>query len=147
MVPYYGCLLVRPPQLTGAADPENPLDIDRIAEACGAQVASWPHKTECCGAAMFLARPDVVARLCGQLTQMAKRARGDCIVTACPMCHHNLEVSQWSRARDGHHDAPLPVLFVSDLVALALGLDETDDQLARQLIDPRPLLRDRGVLP
>jgi heterodisulfide reductase subunit B len=51
MVSYYGCLLVRPPKVTGAKKYENPEEIDRLLGLLGAEAIPWSYKTDCCGKA------------------------------------------------------------------------------------------------
>jgi heterodisulfide reductase subunit B len=43
---YYGCLLVRPPEITRFDDAENPTLMDQLMEIAGATPVDWPHKTE-----------------------------------------------------------------------------------------------------
>jgi len=149
LVAYYGCLLVRPPEITGVSDPENPLAIDTVGQACGATVIDWPYKTRCCGGGLFVSHPDLVAELSGPLVAMARRVGADCIVTACPICHANLESHQWrqQRAARGTQDRrTLPVLYLSELVGLALGLDG-EDWWRGHLVDPRPIAARPEVSP
>lgn len=49
-VTYYGCLLVRPRDITGFDDVENPVVMDQILQAVGVECLKWSYKTECCGA-------------------------------------------------------------------------------------------------
>ena len=42
-------------------------------------------------------------------------------------------------------EQPLPVLYFTQLMAVALGLPEKA-ALDKNLVDPRPVLRSRGVL-
>lgn len=150
IAPYYGCLLVRPPDITGATDPEDPQEIDDVARACGAGVVRWPYKTLCCGGSQLLAAPGVAAEASARIVAMARQAGADCIVTACPMCHASLETNQWRRRRAGDaagdEHTPLPVLYLTELVGLALGLPAAGGWLRRHLVDPRPGLRRREVL-
>ena len=49
VVPYYGCLAVRPVEVVEPEDPENPREMDDVLEILGAEVLNWPYKTDCCG--------------------------------------------------------------------------------------------------
>lgn len=142
LVCYYGCLLTRPPQITEAENPENPTDMDRLMAALGAEVVDWSYKTTCCGASHSLTRPDIVLDLSGRLIAHAREAGADAIAVACPLCHLNLD------ARQTQMDLaePLPVLYFTQLMALALGLPPKTAALHKNLIDPQPLLRERGLL-
>jgi heterodisulfide reductase subunit B len=43
-------------------------------------------------------------------------------------------------------DEPMPVLYFTQLMALAFGLPEKQAALDKNLIDPRPLLRSKGLV-
>lgn len=141
---YYGCLLTRPPQVTGATHPENPREMEELVEALGAEAVSWSYKTECCGAWHALVRPDLVVDLVGRILADAQAAGAEALAVACPLCQHNLDVRQEEAVRVAELPA-MPVFFFTQLVALAFGL-ETQAALDRLLVDPRPLLRMRGLI-
>lgn len=139
---YYGCLLTRPPQITQAAHHENPTNMDELMSAIGVDVVDWSYKTSCCGAAHSLTRPDIVLKLSGQLIEHAREAGAEVMVVACPLCHANLDARQFQMKRA----QPLPVLYFTQLMALALGLPDKA-ALNKNLIDPRPVLNEKGLMP
>ena len=94
VVPYYGCLAVRPVDVVEPEDPENPMQMDHILEAMGAEVLSWPYKTDCCGGSLALTRTDLVLKLSRKLLDMAMLVEADAMVTMCPMCQANLDTRQ-----------------------------------------------------
>ncbi len=136
VVCYYGCLLTRPPQITGAEHPENPTDLDQLMAALGADVKDWSYKTCCCGAAHSLSRPDIVIQLSRNLIEQARAAGADAMVVACPLCHMNLDARQMQMELD----APMPILYFTQLMAIALGLPEKAAALHKNIVDPRPVL-------
>ena len=142
VVCYYGCLLTRPPQVTEAAHPENPTELDALMAAMGAEVIDWSYKTTCCGAAHSLTRPDIVLDLSSKLIAQARQAGAEAIVVACPLCHTNLDARQFQMKLD----EPMPVLYFTQLMALALGLPEKTAALNKNLVDPRQLLRIKGLV-
>lgn len=146
IAPYYGCLLTRPVEITGAADAENPTEIDNVASLCGAKVVPWSSKTDCCGGPHTLAHPELVAKMTTSLLDMASRWGADLVVTACPMCHASLDSTLWNKTRSDINTPLIPVLYLTELVALALNLPRQDRWLKRHLVDPRPLLREKGAL-
>ncbi len=141
---YYGCLLTRPPGVTGAAHPENPTEMEMLIEALGAEPVVWSYKTECCGAAHALVRPDLVVMLTGRILRDAQAAGAAALAVACPLCQHNLDARQEEATRAAGL-SPMPVFFFTQLMALAFGLEERAVGLDRLLVDPRPLLRMRGL--
>jgi heterodisulfide reductase subunit B len=86
---------------------------------------------------MTLPRADVVASLSGDLLDMARRAGAEAIAVACPLCFMNLD-------RQPRKRGDLPVLYVTELLGVALGLP-TRRWLRRHLVDPRPVLAARGL--
>jgi heterodisulfide reductase subunit B len=142
VVCYYGCLLTRPPQVTEAEHPENPIDMDELIAALGAQVVDWSYKTVCCGAAHSLTRPDIVIKLSSNLIKHAQNTGADLIAVSCPLCHANLDARQFQMKLE----EPMPVLFFTQLMALAMDLPEKATVLHKNLVDPRPVLRKKGVI-
>jgi len=119
---YYGCLLSRPPEIVAFDDVEHPTSMERLLAAAGAEPVEWPFKTECCGAGLSVTQPDVVSRLGHRLLSMAREAGARCIAVGCQMCQMNLDLRQADATR-AHGGLPeTPVLFVSQLLGLALGL-------------------------
>lgn len=142
VVCYYGCLLTRPPDVTEADHPENPTNMDDLMRALGTEVLDWSYKTTCCGAAHSLTRPDIVLQLSGDLVDHASEVGAEAIVVACPLCHTNLDARQFQM----EVERPLPVLYFTQLMALAFDLPPEEAAFHRNLVDPRPLLRRYGIL-
>jgi heterodisulfide reductase subunit B len=139
VVAYYGCLLVRPPEVTQFDDPENPLVMGRLLGALGADVRPWGNATECCGGALTLTQPGVARRLVSRLAGRAREAGAQAIVTSCPLCQVNLEMRQ---AGPGDR---MPIFYISELMGLAFGLEESRAWWTKHLIDPRPVLQLAGL--
>ena len=142
VVAYYGCLLTRPPQITEVDHHENPTDMDDLLSALGAEVRDWSYKTTCCGAAHSLSRPDIVVKLSRNLIEHAHTAGAEAIAVACPLCHMNLDARQMQMELK----APMPILYFTQLMAIALGLPEKDAVLNKNLVDARPLLKQKDLL-
>jgi heterodisulfide reductase subunit B len=140
VVCYYGCLLTRPPEITGSEEPEYPMAMDRLMKTLGATVLDWDRKVSCCGASLSLTKTELVYEMTGNILQNALDRGADAVVLACPMCHINLDGRQTQM--DIEH---IPVLYFTQLMALALGRPD-DAALEYNMIDPRPLLQERGLL-
>jgi heterodisulfide reductase subunit B len=147
---YYGCLMTRPPDLTGADNAENPMQMDRLFSAAGADVVDWGYKTECCGASHGVTRSDIVEGLTRRLVDAARGAGADAIVTSCPLCHLNLDARQAQyiqrEKKAGAEGAGLPVLYFTQALGLALGISAKDLAFGRSLVDARPVLAAKGLL-
>jgi heterodisulfide reductase subunit B len=136
---YYGCVLVRPPEKTGWDDPEHPVTMDQLIEAVGAQPVDWSYKVDCCGASMTFPMGDMVTRLSTKLVEGAIEAGADCIAAACGICQINLDTRQAAQTR-------LPIFYFTELMSLAFGWPEAGTMLGKHSVDPRPLLREKGLL-
>lgn len=123
LVPYYGCLLSRPANFAQFDDPENPVSMDQLLKACGATVPDFPYKTECCGATYGVTRNDIVGRLTGRILDMALRLEAEAIVVACPLCQQNLDLRQEQVKRHWKRSFDIPVVYITQVIGLALGLD------------------------
>ncbi len=137
---YYGCLLVRPPEAVAFDDPDNPQSMDALLEALGAEAVDWPYKTECCGASLSLTRTDIVLKLCRDIYQMAADSGAECLVVACPLCQSNLDMRQAQVNKKYNTDFDLPVLYFTQLLGLALGLDREDLGLSKGIVSSEKLL-------
>ncbi|KPK95120.1 MAG: hypothetical protein AMJ88_01585 [Anaerolineae bacterium SM23_ 63] len=140
VVCYYGCLLTRPPEVTGSVEPEYPMTMDRLMKTLGATVIDWDRKVACCGASLSLTKTELVFEMSGNILENAQARGADAVVVACPMCHINLDGRQTQM--DIQH---IPVLYFTQLMALAFGMPD-DAALKYNMIDPRPLLKERGLL-
>ncbi|SDC41617.1 MULTISPECIES: CoB--CoM heterodisulfide reductase iron-sulfur subunit B family protein [unclassified Candidatus Frackibacter] len=137
---YYGCLLTRPPEVTEFDDAENPQSMDQIMEAIGAEPVEWTHKVECCGGSLVMARSEVVLKLSRDILKAAKQAGANCIVTACPLCHANLDMRQEQINKKFGDDFNMPIFYFTQLIGAALGHSKKNLGLKRHFIGSEGLL-------
>ncbi len=137
--PYYGCLLLRPFDEIGLDDPESPTIIHDLIRALGAEPVDFPYNIECCGSYLTVKEPQVSEVLSADIVASAQENGAQVIVTACPLCQFNLDYPQ--RGVEG-----TPVVYFTQLMAVALGLPEEDWGMDEgHYTDPRPLfLREEG---
>lgn len=121
---YYGCLLTRPPATLQFDDCEQPSSMETILRALGAAPVAWNMQTECCGAGLTMADENVVLELSHKILTNAQQHGANCMVVACPMCHVNLDMKQPAVERRYRCRHNMAVYYLSDLVGLALGLDQ-----------------------
>jgi heterodisulfide reductase subunit B2 len=143
---YYGCLVARPPKVTDKEAYENPANMEALLATLGAEPRDWSYKTDCCGAGLAVARPDIIDTLVQRLYDRALAAGAQCFVVSCQMCQANLDLPQKRIARKTGRDYYLPVLYFTELIGLALGHPDVQKWLGKHLVNPRPLLNKLGVL-
>lgn len=137
-VPYYGCMLARPPEMRHEKNYHDLME--KRLSAYGASPMNWNYGSRCCGTFLSVARPDVVEPMVNQIIQNAMDSGAECIVTACAMCHLNLEIRCTLKKN-------IPIFHFSEVLALAFQIQPKTDWFSRHLIDPGPLLRARALIP
>jgi heterodisulfide reductase subunit B len=140
---YYGCLLVRPNDIDSTDDTEEPKMMEEVVSAAGAKTVKWNFKTECCGASHSIAHTDIVYKLSKKIIDDAEKNGADLIIVACPMCHSNLDMRQLNIKKHNPELKLIPVLYLTQLVGLALGIEEKKLGLNLHFIDPMPLLKSK----
>jgi heterodisulfide reductase subunit B2 len=143
---YYGCLMSRMPDSLLSDKPEYPMLLDNVMEAVGAEPLDWPYKTECCGAALTLTRTKTVIRLCADVLHMAKQSGADMLVVACPLCQANLDMYQGEAEKLLGERFSIPAVYFVQLMGLAMGLDPKRLCLDRLIVDPLPILTQKGFI-
>ena len=141
-VPYYGCMLTRPPVMSD--EPNFHGLMEKLLVRLGAVALPWRYASRCCGTFLSVTRPAVAARIVKLIVNDAEAAGAECIVTACAMCHLNLEIRSSMPGR-------IPILHFSELLSISVGIGAGQktsgrEWFRRHLTDPAPLLRRRGII-
>jgi len=137
---YYGCLLVRPHEITQFDDPENPVLIDELVTIMGGQSVDWPHKVECCGGGFALTRTDIVLELSDSILNMAKASGAQCMAVACPMCQINLDMRQVDINEKKNRDYNLPIVYITQLLGLCLDVSPKKLGMDKSVVSPKPII-------
>jgi heterodisulfide reductase subunit B len=127
---YYGCQIVRP---HGAVDedPELPMSMERLFTALGAEPVDYPPKVRCCGGMLVATFGEIAEQLCTELVGWAVEREANCIVAVCPLCQINLDMLSLNGSLDG---PPMPVLYFTQLIGLALGCSPRELGLEHSLV-------------
>ncbi len=129
IAPYYGCQCLRPFKVFD--DPEQPRTMEPLIKATGASVFPWRMGARCCGAALLATQKEDGLQL---VTAILKDARGaDAIATVCPMCQMNLEAYQKAASNISGQNLSITVLYLPQVLGLALGISQQDLKLNMNL--------------
>jgi heterodisulfide reductase subunit B len=134
VVGYYGCLLLRPSEITRFENPENPTLLNELLRTLGADVRPWSYASDCCGGDQTLVKPEIAVRLVNRLVGRAREAGAEAMVTVCPLCQMSLEM------RQGDGGAKMPLFYFTELIGLAFGLSQASDWWKKHLVSPLGLL-------
>ncbi|MBE5737184.1 MAG: disulfide reductase [Clostridiales bacterium] len=111
---YYGCLLLRPGKVMAMDDVENPTIMEDLIRALGAEPVIYAYRNECCGGYITLESKELAKAKSQKVTSNAADKGAEVIVTACPLCLYNLK----------KNGSPVPVVYITELLAEALGVKE-----------------------
>jgi heterodisulfide reductase subunit B len=143
---YYGCLLTRPPDVTGAENFEYPMNMDHLIEAMGAEAVDWSYKTDCCGGSLSLSTLEIALDLSHKILQNAIEVGADIITTACPLCHANLDLRQKQINEEFGGEFDIPITYFTQLMGVAYGIDAKTLGMDKHSSDAIGLLKSKGLL-
>ncbi len=121
---HYGCHALRPGKITRFDNPLSPTLFERLVAATGADAVTWPLRLECCGHPLWEKNNDVSKRLMTNKIEDARQSGAQVLTTACTYCQLQFDVVQAEQAPEGQ--PPLPAVFYSQLLGLAMGLTPGD---------------------
>ncbi|MFQ6065368.1 MAG: CoB--CoM heterodisulfide reductase iron-sulfur subunit B family protein [Candidatus Bathyarchaeia archaeon] len=143
---HYGCHILRPSTLQTVDDPENPKKMDELIEWLGAKSISYAEKLDCCGYMLLLSHPDAAFTFSGLKIKAVQDWGADALVVACPSCQMMFDMRQKSAAATTGAKLSLPVLYYTQLLGIAMGMEieEVGLHLNRSPVDE--LLQKVGLI-
>lgn len=135
---YYGCQIVRP--RLGFDHPEYPESLDKLVASLGAEPVRFPLKSRCCGGSLIISNEVVALELIRKLLDSAASNGAECLVTVCPLCQTNLDAYQSRVNKKFKADFHIPVLFFTQLMGIAFGLDSEDLMLKTSIVPAERVL-------
>ena len=146
VVCYYGCALTRPPRLTKVEDYEYPTNMDRLVETLGAESLDWSYKTECCGVSLGITQLPIAMEMSRKVLHDAKAVGAEAVIVACPLCQINLDSRQRQIEKEYEETFNLPIIYFTQLMGVAFGLDAKTLGLDKHFVDPVGFLDEKGLL-
>lgn len=138
VAPYYGCLMTRPRD--GIDKPEFPTILEKLIRLLEAEPLDFRLKTFCCGGPIFMPQEEAAEDVAYKILTEAKKAGAEVIVTLCPLCHLMLDAKQKSLEIRRGEKIGIPVLYVTQLVGIALGLGPDELGLNMNAVSPMPVV-------
>ncbi len=136
---YVGCQTNRPFGIAGESF-ENPQYLDNMVEACGAQaVSNYEKKVSCCSGALMFSEPEKGQGLVKDIIEAAYDGGADMIVTPCQLCQMNVESYQSNINKTYGTKFNIPVVYYSQLIAVAYGKSGSEAALDGQIIRAKQL--------
>ena len=142
---YYGCTLLRPKSV-GIDAPENPTIMENFIRSLGAEAVDWTAKSRCCGSYHTVSNKPIVVNQTEAIIENARKYGAEAIITSCPLCAFNLDNRQKEVMEKNPDFESMPIFYFSQLMALALGVEEEELGLDGNYINPVPFLKKKNLL-
>ena len=120
--------------------PEYPQTLDRLVESLGAKATPFPLKARCCGGSLIISEEDLALQSVNKLLENAISNGAECIVTVCPLCQTNLDVYQGKTNKKFKTNFKIPILFFTQLMGVAFGIDSKALGLQENIVPPEKVL-------
>jgi heterodisulfide reductase subunit B len=140
---HYGCHLLKPSKNRPWKQTQRHTFLDELVESTGASSVKYKDKFMCCGAGGGVRGSQVAVSvdIAKEKLDNMMEAGVDCIVNVCSFCHLQFESSQVQLNKElGEQKYQIPVLYFTQLLGLAMGLDPTELGLGVHMINTQPLL-------
>ncbi len=138
---HYGCHLIRPSKIMQFDHPEKPEKIDIILQALGAKTIEFATKLECCGYCARL-QDEIGEKLVeDKMTELCElEEEVDALIAVCPACITQYDRKEKIISRKSGKDLDIPVLYLAEIMAYALGVDLQDLSLKNRSVKPYKLI-------
>jgi heterodisulfide reductase subunit B len=120
--------------------------MEDLMTAIGADTIDFPYKTECCASYQTVGQPEIVADRTHDIISSARDLGAEVLVVSCPLCAFNLDHRQKKTLQKYPEFKTMPVVYFSQLTAIALGCSEKDLRFDLHYIDPKPLLKQKKLI-
>lgn len=131
---FYGCHITRPPLQYGFVDSRNNTSLERLAVLVGSQPIDYTGRTECCGFHTAAEDENIAVNMTANHIASAKANGATAMVTPCPLCHTVLDTLQPEMNKGRKAPFKMPVLHLSQLVGLALGLEPDELKIDKHVV-------------
>ena len=145
LAPYYGCTLVRPEEVA-IDSPYSPVLFNELIETLGGKAVDIPTTSSCCGSYEVISNPDAATKACVKIIQSALDRNANGLVVSCPLCDYNLGARQEELIGTSESLSELPLMYFTQLLAVAFGLDpevchfELNQPITRKLFESENLV-------
>lgn len=118
---HYGCHYLRPSEIINWDDPFEPVTIDEIVKAIGADSMDYNLKLECCGNPVEKSDKELSLKMIDNKLKTIQDSGANCVGLVCPACYQQYEFNQRELNKKNETSYEFPVFYLTELIALAFG--------------------------
>lgn len=124
---HYGCHYLKPSEVYGGFDSvEDPRSLDALIRVTGATSLDYMRKKQCCGGSVLVADQRTALEIARDKLAELKEIGADALVVVCPFCGVMFDSNQKVIEKTFEESFGLPVLYLTQVLGLAMGIDEKD---------------------
>ena len=143
---HVGCHYNRPSEILQGEDAFEPHYAADICKALGATVVEYEEANLCCSAGVARIDEDTSAGMLKRKFESIQDEEADVIVVNCPTCFQQLETGQRSVKKKYEIDLKLPIIYITELMAIAFGADIDSLGMKFHVVKPLKLFKDKLIL-
>ena len=140
-----GCHYMRPSEILQTDDPMKPVKLREIVKATGAMPVDYEEEVLCCGSGVGNTNEDAAMHILANKLSSAKKAGAEALIVNCPACFQQFDSNQKKAEAIAGDTFNIPVLFVTELLALAFGEDQKEIGINFHRVRPATLLGKYGL--
>jgi heterodisulfide reductase subunit B2 len=138
---HYGCHYLKPSDIyEGFEDPENPKTLDELVALTGAVPVDYKDKKRCCGGPVLPVDEKTSLSLAKEKLDDIKAAGAEAVSLVCPFCAVMYDSNQKGISSEFNTEYDLPVLYLSQILGLAMGFDRKELGLNMNVVKTKDLL-------
>jgi len=140
-----GCHYMRPAEWMESDDPMRPTNLKELVSATGAIALDYEELALCCGSAVTNAYEEHGMANLKKKMDSIKKAGADVIVVNCPACFQQFDTMQRDLGKKFDTEYNIPVLYLTELYALAMGFSPDELGLKFHRVRLSGLLEKLGI--
>jgi heterodisulfide reductase subunit B len=138
---HYGCHYLKPSEIYGGFDdPENPRTLDELVALTGAKIVDYKDKNRCCGGPLLPVDENTSMAVANAKLQDLAAAGAEAMCLVCPFCAVMYDSNQKGIESAFNASYNLPVLYLTQVLGLAMGFDRKELGLNMNVVKNKELL-------
>ncbi|TFG05294.1 MAG: CoB--CoM heterodisulfide reductase subunit B [Promethearchaeota archaeon] len=121
-----GCHYNRPSEIMQTDDPMKPVKLRELVEVTGATAVDYEEEMLCCGSGVSNAEEEPGLQILINKFNSALNAGAEAFVVVCPACFQQMDTNQRNAGKLADTEFKIPILYLTELLALAMGFKADD---------------------
>ena len=139
---HYGCHYVKPSGIYDNFDPaDHPKSIEKLVSMTGARVVSYAGEQTCCGGPLLPIDEKTALSLAKEKLDAVSDVGADAMCVVCPFCSVMYDGNQKAILSGSPTNPGFPVLYLTQLLGLAMGFGKKELGLQMNVVKPKQLLK------